>query len=432
MGPKYLDISWDFREEDTKKLTHGIHPYPAMMIPQVAARLVSRYGAPDGILFDPYCGTGTSLLEANISGMDAVGTDLNPLARLIARVKTRPLEMQAVNDIINRLYAWMAEASHSPYNHADIPTFPNINYWFSKPMQRQLAEISSFISSIHSEDLRNFIKVAFSQTIRECSWTKNSEFKLVRMTEKQMKTSAPDAFLAMTVNLRRNLEAMQNLVAMNSPNVGSTSIYSFNTVTGIPEKVLPRNSVDLVVTSPPYGDSRTTVAYGQFSRLSNQWLGFPNANKVDQLLMGGNRRAGQPVKFGFKVLDDAIAEIASQDAKRATEVISFFIDYRRSIKNVASVLKESGHACYVVGNRTVRGVQIPMEEATATLFEMAGFDHIESIQRNIPNKRMPYKNSPTNTPGMVANTMKSEFVTICRKRTRYEARRTATAVATVT
>ena len=82
------DESWDFRKADTKRLTHGIHPYPAMMIPQVAARLISRYGAAGDVLFDPYCGTGTSLLEAKLAGMDAVGTDLNPLARLIASVKT--------------------------------------------------------------------------------------------------------------------------------------------------------------------------------------------------------------------------------------------------------------------------------------------------------------------------------------------------------
>ena len=82
--PKRLDESWDFRKADTKRLTHGIHPYPAMMIPQVAARLIHLHGFAGGLLFDPYCGTGTSLLEAQLAGMNAVGTDLNPLARLIA------------------------------------------------------------------------------------------------------------------------------------------------------------------------------------------------------------------------------------------------------------------------------------------------------------------------------------------------------------
>ena len=79
---KYFDESWDFRTADTKTLTHCFHPYPAMMIPQVSGRLIDIYGVDAGLLFDPYCGTGTSLVEANIRGINAVGTDLNPLARL--------------------------------------------------------------------------------------------------------------------------------------------------------------------------------------------------------------------------------------------------------------------------------------------------------------------------------------------------------------
>mgnify|MGYP000318302539 FL=1 len=69
-----------------------------------------------------------------------------------------------------------------------------------------------------------------------------------------------------------------------------SKIYDFNTVYKIPEDILPPESVDIVVTSPPYGDSRTTVAYGQFSRLANQWLGFEELNEVDKRSMGGTRK----------------------------------------------------------------------------------------------------------------------------------------------
>ena len=78
---------WDFRKEDTKEFTHCFHIYPAMMIPQVARGLIELYGKEGDLLFDPYCGSGTSLVEGRLAGMNVYGTDLNPTARLIARAK---------------------------------------------------------------------------------------------------------------------------------------------------------------------------------------------------------------------------------------------------------------------------------------------------------------------------------------------------------
>jgi tRNA G10 N-methylase Trm11 len=64
-------------------------------------------------------------------------------------------------------------------------------------------------------------------------------------------------------------------------------IYGFNTVEGIPEEIFNKSKVDLVVTSPPYGDSHTTVAYGQYSHLSAAWLGLEEPERIDRKLMGG-------------------------------------------------------------------------------------------------------------------------------------------------
>jgi site-specific DNA-methyltransferase (cytosine-N4-specific) len=79
---------WDFADADTKTHTHGYHVYPAMMIPQVARRLIRSYGGGAQLLLDPFCGSGTSLVEARLAGLDAVGIDLNPFAVLLARAKT--------------------------------------------------------------------------------------------------------------------------------------------------------------------------------------------------------------------------------------------------------------------------------------------------------------------------------------------------------
>jgi tRNA G10 N-methylase Trm11 len=88
---------WDYAAADTKTHTHGYHIYPAMMIPQVARRLIRTYGGGARLLLDPFCGSGTSLVEARLAGVNAVGIDLNPFAVLLARVKTTDYDPLAVH-----------------------------------------------------------------------------------------------------------------------------------------------------------------------------------------------------------------------------------------------------------------------------------------------------------------------------------------------
>ena len=409
-----LVSDWDYRTANTKEFTHGIHPYPAMMIPQVARRLIQEYGCPRSILFDPYCGTGTTLLEAFLAGSESVGTDLNPLARLIAKVKTTPIDINQLDLALERFVDFGFDAVSSSNGRVETPDFPNVDYWFDGRVQRELTLIREYIDLIDDIPIADFFRVSFSLAIRKTSWTKNSEFKLVRIPLESMRDHNPDVFSTMISILTRNRDAVLRLQNALDQSVLLPSIYSFNSVAGVPRNLIDHDSVDLIVTSPPYGDSRTTVAYGQFSRLSSQWLGYKDASRIDNELMGGSRDQGDNL-FNYEALDSAIRIIADTNPKRSREVVSFFNDYRRSIMNVAYVVKRGGYACYVVGNRTVNGIEIPTAEATAAFFEMNGFTHIDTFRRNIPNKRMPSMNSPTNVPGKLGSTMKSEYIVVCRK-----------------
>lgn len=411
---KYRDSSWDFRTANTKLYTHCFHNYPAMMIPQVAGRIIEEFGKEASVLFDPFCGTGTSLVEANLRGIDAVGTDINPLARLIAKVKTRiiPIETldRQIRDFTNyTLSVRFGKVKPSP----EIPSFKNIDYWFKKETQYWLAVVKDYIESIENEDLRDFFKVAFSETVRESSLTRNSEFKLYRMTEKQIESFNPDVLSIMLEKLTRNREGMAEYIRLKRGNA-KAEIYDFDTVFGIPEEFVPPESIDIVVTSPPYGDSRTTVAYGQFSRLSNQWLGLEDMNEVDKRCMGGLRRK-EFKSFGCTPLDEVLSKISDMDEDRVYDVISFYMDYERSVSNVAKVVKKGGVVAYVVGNRRVKGIEIPNDEITREFFERHNFTHIKTIVREIPNKRMPKRNSPSNVAGKTDTTMNYEYVVILSK-----------------
>lgn len=135
---------------------------------------------------------------------------------------------------------------------------------------------------------------------------------------------------------------------------------------------------------------------------------------IDNLLMGGKRQTKE--NFETKLILDELSTIKSKDEKRYTEVISFLNDYHNSIKNVASVIRKGGRVCYVVGNRTVKGVQIPLDYFTAEMFEKYGFSHDVTIVREIPNKRMPSKTSPSNKAGEKVSTMNNEYIIIMTKK----------------
>jgi hypothetical protein len=129
--------------------------------------------------------------------------------------------------------------------------------------------------------------------------------------------------------------------------------------------------------------------------------------------MGGRRN--DVGKFGCPEMDHAIEAIADEDGKRASEVMNFYNEYLLSIQNVASQIKKGGHVCFVVGNRTVKGTQLPTDQFTAWAFEQEGLEHITTYIREIPNKRMPSKNSPSNKAGVKLSTMVNEYIVVCRK-----------------
>ena len=377
------------------------------MIPQVARRLLERHGTRGGRLLDPYCGTGTSLVEASLFGMDAVGCDVNPHARLIAKAKVAPIPLSALDAKLDSLRETLFRYEMS----GDLPDRPapfvlNRDYWFSDETSRWLSALRHEIIAEPDCDIRRFLWVAFSETVRECSYTKNGEFKLVRMPADKMARFAPGVVSAFASKLARNRAGLADYAERRQD--VNIAVLDRNTALGETPDGAP---FDLAITSPPYGDSSTTVAYGQFSRLSAQWIGLPNI-KVDSVSMGGAAKAGT---LPDSPATEPIERVAAIDAKRANQVKAFYMDLANSVRTVASAMANRSIVCYVVGNRTVKGVTLPTDEFVARAFERQGFRHRETIVRNIPNKRMPSRNSPSNIAGATASTMRREYIVICQK-----------------
>tara|TARA_B100001250_G_scaffold311444_1_gene273405 strand:- start:1252 stop:3360 length:2109 start_codon:yes stop_codon:yes gene_type:complete len=420
---------WDFRGFNTKEYTHCFHIYPAMMIPQIARELINRYGVDGGLLFDPYCGTGTSLVEARLANMNSIGTDLNPTARMISRTKNQDYDLEILDQSISILMEEIGRynTNQGPLYGSEFETYgpepefitwEKLQDWFPKQSISEISFALGKIRTIEDTAARWFLKVALSECLRLVSFQRNREFKLYRIPENKRSQFYIPLFPLLKKRIERNRLGLQAYMDDVDCQI-TVNVHPFNTVWddgyhifSSPDEM---GGIDLVVTSPPYGDSGTTVAYAQFSWLTNVWLGLDDKapGALDRELMGGRRSDIE--KFDFKPIDGALEAIRVLDKKRATEVMNFYVEYRESIRNVAGQIKPGGHACYVVGNRTVKGQRLPTDQFTAWAFEQEGFEYITTYVREIPNKRMPSKNSPSNIEGQTASTMESEYIVVCQK-----------------
>lgn len=407
---------WDYATADTKTETHCFHTYPAMMIPQVARRLINMFGRCGMTLLDPFCGSGTTLVEARVANLNAWGIDINPLALLIAHVKTTlldvtPLRRQAL--CLLDSFEQDCQRIRKDPEFAPIPNFFNLDYWFKPSVSRQLSALHQRICAIQNTAICKFFQVPFSETVRETSYTRNSEFKLFRMQEDKLEQHNPDVGTMFFSKVARNLHGMAQLTQQAK---GSTWVKILQEDTRH-QTSIPSNSIDLVVTSPPYGDSRTTVAYGQFSRLSLQWLGFSweESRNIDSRLLGGRRVVTLDEAAQTPTLRKILNQVAKEDEKRALDVANFYYDFTQCLSELYRVCKLDAKACFVVGNRTVKRIPIPTDRILIEIAELCGFEYIDRFYRNIPNKRMPHKNSPSNVPGDLGKTITREHIVILKK-----------------
>jgi len=401
-----LDGDWTFAGEDTKYLTHGFHPYPARMMPLIAKRVIEIFASrEDDVVLDPFCGSGTVLVEAVVHDRNAIGFDINPLAIVIAKAKTTPIEPNKLREKISKVISDIVSDKSSYPPPKDIP---NLYYWFKPQVVEALAKILHHVKSLRdeSEALYNFFATAFSYTVWKVSNIKKGEYKLYRMSEEELAKWNPDVIGTFREILLNNLKGMEEFYKTMQGKKARANVHLKDARESDLEE-----SVTLILTSPPYGDSRTTVAYGQFSRYSALWLGLRDVLYADEKSLGGIRRRGEVSKLESKTLEEVFNKVYENDPERAWDLYSYFYDMDTALQKLAKALKRGrSHMVFVIGNRTMRRVQIPTDVILVEMAQKYGFEHIKTIYRRIPTKRIPWKNAPENIPGLKCETISQEAI----------------------
>jgi DNA modification methylase len=326
--------NWAFTDDDTRYLTHDLHPYPAKFIPQIPAHLISRLSIPGDIVFDPFGGSATTAVEAVRLRRQAISLDANPLSGLIGRVKSGFMSPSVRADLEQLIAAVESHSigfdSHGPTWSEDladrykkyIPDIPNLSKWFTVPAIGELALLRFLIDETTNGLSKDSALIALSRIVIRVS-NQESETRYVSVKKNITPNLTLRAYLASLLMIMRRLEtsAMDLQYAEAKFLVGDSR---HNIVDQIEE-----NSVDLIVTSPPYPNA---TDYHLYQRFRLFWLGF------------------DPRNFG-KV------EIGSH--LRHQRNSSGIEEYREEMKSViqgcARVLQPGRYAVFIVGDALFNG-----------------------------------------------------------------------------
>jgi site-specific DNA-methyltransferase (cytosine-N4-specific) len=401
-----LQKELSFAGEKLTRGRHKIHPYPAMLHPLLVDYLIKKYARNDDTIFDPFCGSGVTLLQASASGYKSVGFDINPLALLIAKVKTGKYDIKKLKTEFLDFKKSVLSAKK-----ADIPEIKNIDYWYSKDVIQDLGRVRTVLKN-KKYKYKDFFVINFAYICRKQSLTRNGEFKRYRVKADKIDGFENKVF----EKLFEHIEAMIDVISKSDIPKKESYPKLANSEVSIP----PDIKYDLVITSPPYGDSRTTVAYGEFSSFGSEWTDDLNTYggndyKVDKESVGKIGKLNDELQK-HKVLLDTLKKIEKIDKKRADEVMYFFNGYYNVVRNVVNNLNKKGRVCFVVGNRRVKGYQIPMDQITASFLESLGLKFEDIFIRDILNKVMPSQNSPSNKVGVKLQTMVNEYIVVFQKK----------------
>lgn len=407
------ESTWDFGEFDANIYNHGLHQYPARFIPQLVRKIIKTFTNEDSKVLDIFSGSGTTLLESKYMGIKkSYGIELNPFAVFMTKTKLQDLNEKLPISKLKEIEKLFFDETY-PFS---IISFKNISFWYSENAISSLSKLFDIISKISDNKIKNFYLLVFCEISRKTSFLDHGGFKMYRSRTKINNHFEPDVWSEFYKTAQRNFELLKaNNELLKNNKTKQTLIYGDSRVI---HSEIPEHSIDLILTSPPYGDSKTTVAYGQYSRLPWQWLSQKDdIIQLDSILLGGSTKNLDKSILNFSAkLKEQTDEIEKvDDSKRVNDVIAFYNDLYATLVSAPYYMKKGGYFILVTGNRTVKKVYLRTDIIITEFAKTIGYVTEKVYSRNIINKRMASKNSPTNEKGKTVNTMMTENIIVLKK-----------------
>lgn len=344
----------DLPTTDKNIFTHNFHPYPAKFPPYAVDHLIENYSKEKDVILDPFCGSGTTLVECRLLGRNSIGIELNPVGVLISRAKSYPYEQDDLNELKNIIEELEGEGLNfiewcSRYSTEELNIdSPNIEKWFSPKSLVELNAIMNFINerSYSREGVNLLLKTAFSRIVVPIS-NQESETRYAAIPKTITEKDAFNLFVrtlkSYYSSIANNFKLIRRDVNVNVIEGDSTSLL----------KEIPSSSVNFVVTSPPYMNS---FDYYLYHKQRIYWLGG-DPKEVRRKEIGGHHTVDR------MTFDDA------------------FSRYRRQLEVVFSelnrVLKSRGYFAILIGDGIVKGKKADVSALIKQLAENTNFNVLE-------------------------------------------------------
>jgi len=378
-----IDYSWSFSDKtrkDTAYISHGYHRYPAKFIPQIVSRLAEKYTNEGDLIVDPFGGCGTTLVESKVMGRPSVGVDINPVAVLITKAKITPIDPVKIEKAFIALKKKLE--SYSENTKAKAPEHERIDYWFKPEEKRKLAFVFTEISKLKGRDIRDFFYCGFSNILKNCSiWLQKSN-KPTRDFEKEPSDPIKAFFRQIKTMVRGNARFYELAKEKNYLEVPS-KVYC-NDARTIPVK---DNSVSLIVTSPPYV---TSYEYADLHQLTVLWMEYAkHLSDFRKRFIGSSYHNKKDLVLNSSIAENIRSELLENDKKTSEEVSTYFSEMNQVFAEMKRILKKGGKACIVIGNTSLRGVDILNAEVFVEQLQNLGLKIADIIKREIPSKNLP-------------------------------------------
>ncbi len=364
-----------------------IHPFPARMAPGIALDVLGEDDRTLRVL-DPMAGSGTVLAVARAKGHRAIGVDLDPLAVLLAGVWTRSIEPGQVRDKASEVLSrartgFDSLTSGTAYpSHSDEETRAFIRYWFDEYARRQLAALACSIGRVRDLAVRDALWCGFSRLIITKQAGASRALDLSHSRPHRWFDRAP-------IKPFKGFLSALDLVVSNCPKRGAGELGPVTLVKqGDARKLgVEKDSIDLVLTSPPYLNA---IDYMRCSKFSLVWMGhtIEDLRRIRSESVGAEASSQQSLDAAWvQALIKQLRLTPALSPRHHALLSRYAWDMGQALEEVSRVLKRGGRAVYVVGESTCRGTYIRNSEIVKAAADRHGLTLQSARSRILPANR---------------------------------------------
>ena len=375
--------------------THWLHSYPAKMFHRIPRQiLVALDNRKRTVVLDPFCGSGTVLIEAALRGTQAIGIDVNPLALLLAEVKSTPpppaqLRCSA-SRLLGRARKYSSASAHDPL----------LDFWFKRSAQESISHLRKAIDDVRNPKYRNFFLIALSSIVRRCSLADPSIAPPVRLSDSRAHRAnaryrrdlarahaltGESVYVHFETALENNIRRIGELNRCH--NLGQVRVL------GPPAEAayttLRQRSVDVILTSPPYCGAQK---YVRSLRLELYWLGYTKEQiaAVDCQTLGTERvskRANlQQLLRGDFCQDNLIRKVWEINRIRAIMLSRYLAYLGRFSAECRRVLRPGDDVFVTFGTSRISGIEVDMASIFKHLALSNGLEYVTTLIDTIPSR----------------------------------------------